>query len=99
MRPWLKAFSIQVGLILLLAIASGFPVPAFDDANWDTVMFLTPGAIVTNHLSSDPTLRSFYSQASPGQLDIGDGRRLVMTFCYLGLALNAAYWLRRRKAG
>lgn len=95
--PWLKAFLIQIGLIALLALASAFPVPSFDDANWDTVMFLTPSAIVSNHLAADPALRSFYSQVSPGQIEIPDWRRLVMALCYLGLAVNVAAQLKRRK--
>ncbi len=92
----MRSFALtQISLILGLALASGYQVPDLSQANWSTVLFLTPAGIVQNYLEKNSSvLWSFYSDISSGQsFSLGQG--LLMTGLYLGLMISAWIFLRK----
>lgn len=84
--------AVQLLLLGLLALVSGYRIPDFNDSNWLTVMFLTPSGIVTNHLDSESVIRSFYGEISSGQVTLNFSQIAFMTLIYVGLVANL-FWL------
>jgi hypothetical protein len=88
---------LQLVLITALALASGYPWPDLSQANWDTVLFLTPYGILTNHL--DPAqiaLKSFYSDISPGQTKLSASATIWMATIYVLMVVNAIWFVARK---
>lgn len=93
----LTHLGIQVALLALLALVSGYQVPDFSDSNWLTVMFLTPSGILSNHLDTDSVIRSFYDDISGGQVSLSLSQTAFMIVIYLGLVANLVMLMRQRK--
>lgn len=85
---------LQLVLISTLGLISGYPMPRFEDASWETVLFLTPSGIVANHLQWS-ILREFYNDPSPGQIDLSGGQLAIMGILWLVLAANFTRLMRR----
>lgn len=92
-RALLRSVLLQMVLIFLFAWASGYELPSFEDADWRTVTFLTPSGLITNALSEDPVMRSFYGDVPPGRL--GEGARPdLMALIFAILVWNGVRILR-----
>jgi hypothetical protein len=74
----IKNFLIQILLLLGISLVSKYSVPDLSDANWDTVLFLTPIGILKNSLAANPTMRSFYGDISSGQVDFTGVQEIII---------------------
>lgn len=90
-----KFLFLQLVLITLLALISGYQVPDLSQSNWETVLFLTPAGMVQNYLSANPVMRSFYADISSGQNQMSLSRMGLMVVCYIGLLLNVYLFLKK----
>ncbi len=61
-------FIFQVFCLTGISLVSDYHVPDLTESNWETVLFLTPLGIIKNFLSTNPVMRSFYRDYSPGQM-------------------------------
>ncbi len=92
-RSTLLFLGIELALLSGIAALSGYRVPEFTDANWDTVLFLAPSGIVMNHLDSGSVIRTFYNDPSPGQTPLAPLTAAGMALLWAGLALNlGVFW-------
>lgn len=99
MKITLLQIFLQLVLIGGLSLASNYPVPNFSEANWDTVLFLTPVGIAKNMNAENPVMRSFYADVSAGQIKLDQGQIAIMYALYLAMLANAFLLVRRLRAG
>jgi hypothetical protein len=88
-------FAAQFGLLAVLSAVSGFSFPNFKDANWDTVLFLTPIGILKNFTAESSALRSFYLDISAGQTTFGIYEWIAVSVLYLAAAIAGVLFLRK----
>lgn len=94
----LKFLGIQLFFIALLAQLSSYRIPDLSQANWDTVLFLTPSGIIINHM--DPRraiLKTFYSDISSGQNQIPTLNIIGMGLVYFCMVASVVYFVRQGK--
>lgn len=87
MKKALPHLLLQFVLLAAVAIVSGYRLPSFEDADWDTVLFLTPSGIVSNHLRWS-ILREFYSDASAGQIALSPLQGALLAALIAALLAN-----------
>lgn len=63
-------FFIQFFCLTSIALITSYKLPDLSEANWDTVLFLTPLGIIKNFMDKSPVLRSFYFDYSKGQVSL-----------------------------
>lgn len=91
-----RFLSIQIILILSLSVVANYNVPDLNEANWDTVLFLTPIGIVKNLFKKHETVMwSFYGDISPGQTPLSSSQMVLLILIYFGMALNVGYFFKR----
>lgn len=90
MRKPLPALAVTLVLIAAIGVVSGYEIPDFTDANWETVLFLTPSGIVQNHVQWS-ILRDFYDSVSPGQIPLSPMRAAALAVLWLGLVANLVF--------
>lgn len=95
MKTFRHFFVAQLVLLIGLSAISGFKIPNFKDANWDTVLFLTPIGILKNFTADNPVLRSFYLDISAGQTEFAPWQWAAVSVVYLVSALAGIFYLRR----
>ncbi len=88
-------FAAQIALISVISFVSKFSIPEFKDANWDTVLFLTPIGILKNFTADSSALRSFYVDVSSGQIQFEAWQWAAVTGLYLIAAFAGVLFLRR----
>lgn len=85
-----KFLGIQLFLISLLSLISGYQIPDLNDSNWQTAMFLTPYGIIDNFLHKDQSvLWTFYFDASAGQTQLSTMSSFSMLVVYFVLLFSA----------
>lgn len=94
MRKTLPALAVTLVLIAAIGLVSGYAIPDFTDANWETVLFLTPSGIVQNHVQWS-ILRDFYDSVSPGQIALSPSKAAVLAVLWLGLVANLFFLARK----
>jgi hypothetical protein len=87
------SLAIQLVLLAALSAFSRYGFPDFSDANWSTVLFLTPWGIAYNHLAPS-AITTFYSDPARGQ---ATASFLPLTLVYLLLLTNAVFFRRSRE--
>lgn len=93
-----KFLGIQIFFISLLACLSSYKIPDLSQANWDTVLFLTPTGILSNHFNPHKAvLKSFYSDISSGQNQIPPMNLVGMGIVYLLMIASVYYFMKRGK--
>jgi hypothetical protein len=85
---------IHLSALALLSYFSSYQIPGFNDADWTTVLFLTPLGIVINFVQGRSALLSFYGDPSQGNVHPSALGWLMMSICYLTL-LGIFYFYRR----
>lgn len=89
--------TIQLLLLALLALVSGYRLPDFADVDWATVLFLTPLGLGYNFLWPS-AITSFYADPARSQLVASGAALVVMCALYVGLLANAWWYVRRVRA-
>ena len=93
MKP-LKHLCLQILLIGLLALASGYQLPDFSEADWSTVLFLTPWGILTN-FAYPSAITTFYVETARYQLVAEGWALLVMLALYAAMLVNVWRFFRK----
>lgn len=76
-------------LIFIISAISQYSIPDLNQANWDTVLFLTPYGIINNYLNKESSvLWTFYSDVSDGQNKLSLINFLMIAAVYVLLLLN-----------
>jgi hypothetical protein len=89
-----KFLGVQIFFISLLAYLSSYQIPDLSRANWDTVLFLTPTGILSNHFNPQKAiLKSFYSDISSGQNQIPTLNLIAMAIVYLLMIASVYYFM------
>lgn len=94
MRKPLPALALTLILIAVIGLVSGYAMPDFGDADWETVLFLTPSGLVQNHVQWS-ILRDFYDDVSPGQIALSATAAAILAGLWLALAANLFFLARR----
>lgn len=85
--------------ILLISIVANYNVPNLDDANWDTVLFLTPYGIFHNFLNADNSvLWTFYFDVSAGQINLNLFQSILIAVIYIFMIASFYFILSERKS-
>jgi hypothetical protein len=93
-----KFLGLQIFFISLMAFLSSYKIPDLSQANWDTVLFLTPVGILSNHFNPHKVvLKSFYSDISSGQNQIPITNLMGMGIVYLLMIASVYYFVKRGK--
>lgn len=93
-----KFLGVQIFFISLLAYLSSYQIPDLSQANWDTVLFLTPTGIISNHINPHKAvIKSFYSDISAGQNQIPTLNLVGMGVVYLLMIISVYYFIQRGK--
>lgn len=93
-----KFISLQIFFISVLACLSSYQIPDLSQANWDTVLFLTPYGILSNHINpNNAVLKSFYSDMSSGQNQIPTMNLIGMGIVYLLMIVSVYYFIKQGK--
>lgn len=93
-----KFFGLQIFFISLLAYLSSYKIPDLSQANWDTVLFLTPSGIIINHMDARRSiLKTFYSDISSGQNQIPSLNLIAMGLVYLCMVASVVYFMKQGK--
>ena len=90
-----KFLYLHVILISILSMIAKYNVPELSEANWDTVLFLTPFGIINNYFHKEESaLWTFYTDTSAGQLQLSTWQIILMSLVYLSLIVHVIYWFR-----
>lgn len=93
-----KFLGLQLFFISILAYLSSYQIPDLSQANWDTVLFLTPSGIITNHINPAYfVLKSFYSDISSGQNQIPTMNLIGMVIIYVCMVTSVFYFIKKGK--
>ncbi|RYZ63474.1 MAG: hypothetical protein EOP05_23510 [Proteobacteria bacterium] len=95
MKNFRLLFAAQFIFLAALSAISGFKIPDFKDANWDTVLFLTPIGILKNSTAESSALRSFYIDISSGQTSFETWQWVAVTSIYLAVAIFGLLFLKK----
>ena len=79
----MKLFTIlilQVLCMLGISFLTSYELPDLSEANWDTVLFLTPMGILKNLLDKNPVMKSFYADYAKGQGTLSFSKAIFLVF-------------------
>ena len=92
---WKWFLSLQILFLTVFSSIASYQVPDLSQANWDTVLFLTPYGILHNFLNQENSvLWSFYGDLSTGQIELSQNQVLLMVIVYILLFMHVIYFLR-----
>ena len=85
--------AVQLGLVITISAISKYQIPDFKDVNWDIVLFLTPYGIINNFINKENTVMwSFYSDISPGQIQLSTLQIFTSLAVYFFMAGSVYYY-------